>query len=98
MKKTYKLIISLAVFAGTLGLSLSWLSVSAQYNCGTYGSGTYASQEECNGTGGSSGGGLSNTGQALYVIIPAGLIVVGCACLYRLSRKKKSRSKPDNKK
>lgn len=70
---------------------------AAEYDCGTYGAGDYSSNESCTPPAGntgddshSAGGGLSNTGQALVVIIPAAMIAGGSVMLYRLNRKHKS--------
>ena len=89
----------LLLFGSTLLASLLLftsfvLPVSAQeYDCGTYGGGVYDNNEQCvpagsaGDDGSDSGGGLSNTGQALAIVIPAALIASGGIMLYRLNRK-----------
>lgn len=67
---------------------------AADYSCGAYGRGTYDNGAVCASTTTGSDSGLVNTGQALLIAVPAGMIVVGTFLLYRLSRKRKSTPPP----
>lgn len=92
MNKINTLLLTFFVTLAAFSLSVTLSSpVSAQYDCGSYGYSTYGNQQDCGGASGSSGGGLSNTGEALSIIIPAVLVVIGSAGLYKASRKTKKR-------
>lgn len=84
---TLSLFLTLSVFAMSV---VGSGTVSAQYDCGAYGYSTYGNQQNCDGSD------LSNTGEALYVIVPAILVVTGSVGLYKLSRKSKSKKTTRN--
>ncbi len=67
-------------------------ALAADYNCGAYGVSTYGNNV-CTAQQ-SSGGSLSNTGQALKFVVPAALILAGTLLLFRTRKKMKSRQ-PD---
>jgi hypothetical protein len=98
----------LLLFGSTLLATLALLLALTQpifaqeYDCGSYGSGAYSNNEQCVPAGSTgdnesdAGGGLSNTGQALAIVIPAVMIAGGGIILYRLTRKShQDRSKTD---
>ncbi|HTE57258.1 MAG TPA: hypothetical protein VK694_00790 [Verrucomicrobiae bacterium] len=82
---------SIKRFLAGLGVTLALMlavvtpAFAADYNCGAYGAGTYDNGAVC-GTA-TTDDGLVNTGQALSLVIPAALILLGTLMLFRVRRK-----------
>ena len=79
-----------------LTLALPSKIYAVEYGCNTYGAGDFNGNQTCaisgsssGGSSGGNGGGLSNTGQALVIIIPASMIITGALALLYLHRSKK---------
>ena len=72
--------------------------LASTYNCQSYGAGTYGSQASCTATSGggssTSEGGLANTGEAVYIPLIAGvlLIVLAIALLIATLRRRNKKS------
>lgn len=68
-------------------------AAAADYNCGAYGASTYSDQACAEGAAGAGGGALENTGQLVWPIVAAALLILaGTMLLFRTRKKMKART------
>jgi len=94
-----KSVLQSLIVAAMVAVALCLLSVlpamAADYNCGAYGASTYQNSVCGASTGTGNGGSLENTGQQIWPIAVAVLmILLGTILLFRTRRKMKARAAP----